>query len=708
MKRPKILRSNFGYLVVFLLSLIIWIFGIFFIIVFNSNSHSDSLKIETLRAEEHYRSVLNEVFVKINSIEVFTESIHPDRITQERFDEFLLNSDNHKFTLINSSIAIDGIQTYVFPLIGNESVIGVDLINNDRDYVKDAVNEAIQTGLIIINGPYELRQGGYGIVFRKATFMDDEFYAIVNIVVDYKELEENLNAFNSNIVGVGVFDSSNELIFGTVPYENAQENLHGIDSQNVSWKISVIEIEDYYRSYIANTIVVVSLTTILYAFFIIAGVRLYSKERKHVKELFKMINYDNLTFLPNRSMMKIQINELIDKNIPFYLGFGDLDNFKIINDILGHSIGDEYLKEISDRFSKITNDKLEIYRWGGDEFIFIYISDNYKETLEILKKIYQITNEPIIINDTNYRISMSMGIVKFPIDGLDMDSLIKKADIVMYDIKDKEKNTYKFFENRFQESIEKQADFEKLIQNFSIVDIKLFLQPIIDVESNEIIGFEGLSRLFDIDNKIINTEEFIKYYERNGQIRELDVNTFEHACKYSNILKDMFGKDYIISFNISPISLSNALLMKFKNLIKKYKVDANNFIIEIIETAGFKDMDESLNDLQSLRMTGFKIAMDDFGKGYSSLSYITQLPLNYIKIDRSFIENYETNEFDKLIILTIKELSKPLNLKIIVEGIETQKQLDFIKEVRCDFYQGYFHSKPMSFENIIKLLKGKQ
>lgn len=705
MNKSKMISSDVRYLVVFSISLIFLIVGIVFLIVFNRNSHFNTVELETLRAEEHYTKVLNEIFSEINSIEVFTESVHPTRISQERFDTFMLDSNSQNFIMINASIAIGGVQTYVYPLEGNESVLDIDILNDERDYVREAVAEAIETDLIIINGPYELRQGGNGIVFRKAAFYENEFYAIVNIVVDYDELKEHLNNLNSTVVDVGVFDSLNKLIFGTVTFDSSNNSIHSIDSQNVSWDIIVIENESFHSRYIFNTTLTIVIMIILYLLLVVTGVTMKKRDKENLREQFKLINFDNLTQLPNRSMMIIQLNELIKNNIPFYLGFGDLDNFKDINDILGHSIGDEYLKEIAERFSSVSDSKLEIFRWGGDEFVFLYRTDKYEEIINVLEVIYNQTIEPIIINENEYHISMSLGIVRFPNDGLEIDELIKKADIVMYDTKEKEKNNYAFFENRFQESLEKQVEFENLIQSFTTSDIELYLQPILDVETDEVVGFEALSRLFDKDNNIINTIDFIKHYEKNGKIRELDLNTFMKVCRISKAFEKEFEKEYIFSFNISPISLSKDLINEFEKLIEKYKINPNNFIVEIIETTGFKDLSESLIDLDSLKNLGFKIAMDDFGKGYSSLSYITQLPLNYIKIDKEFIEHYEHNDFDRLLILAIKELSKALNLKIIVEGIETEKQLDFIKTVECDLYQGYLHSKPMCIVDILNLLR---
>ncbi|HPJ24443.1 MAG TPA: EAL domain-containing protein, partial [Bacillota bacterium] len=249
--------------------------------------------------------------------------------------------------------------------------------------------------------------------------------------------------------------------------------------------------------------------------------------------------------------------------------------------------------------------------------------------------------------------------------------------------------------------------FENKVNQYSFDDYQVYLQPIVNTETNEVYGFEGLTRLFDKSNKPLNTIDVIKVLERQGKIPELDMHVFDTVTQYAKQLKQRFKKDYYFSFNVSPVTLSEDFVTYLADKVKAEHLDPTHFIFEIIETIGFKNIDESVSLLQKLRNIGFQIAMDDFGMGYSSLSYIAKLPLSVIKIDRYFINNYYDNEFDRLLIFAIKDISKSLNLKIVVEGIETTRQLEFIKSLGAHYYQGYFHSRPMSIKDLmIKLDKG--
>ena len=206
--------------------------------------------------------------------------------------------------------------------------------------------------------------------------------------------------------------------------------------------------------------------------------------------------------------------------------------------------------------------------------------------------------------------------------------------------------------------------------------------------------------LRELKKKDINEDKLISLTEiRSGFIEELN------SVKRGENIRDMFDKEYIFSFNLSPISLNSDMADYLEKKVIENNLNPNNFILEIIETIGFKDIGESIILLKKLRDIGFRIAMDDFGMGYSSLSYITKLPLSIIKIDRYFISHYYDDEFDRLLIFAIRDVSKSLNLEIIIEGIETMDQLEFIKSIGAHYYQGYLHSKPMSFKLIAKHLK---
>ncbi len=706
MKIVERIKENKPFTVVLFLSTFIFIFTIIIFVISNVTRNADLVSVESVRVQEHYESVLHEIFAKLETIEVFTETVGVDNLNQTNFDEFGDNSDFSNIGFVSFSIAPAGILEYYYSYdYDDDDIIGLDLVNDDRENVKEAVAYAIENDVVVISGPFTLIQGGQGLVFRKAVYEDGEFVAIINLVINYDNLNLLFGISKSEVVDVGIFNAENELLFGDLEYSDDLAYYEGIGFENVNWNTGIEVSRSFRFQTRLSNLSILFLAVALYFTVLVLGVKFYRGNRNLLITQNELINYDNLTSLPNRRLLSRDVKNAMILNEPFHLGFGDLDNFKNLNDILGHSVGDKYLKDISKRFKTLVSDKLKIYRWGGDEFIFLMRTKTKEDSIVIINSIYDVFKEPITINETNYYVSITIGIVNFPNHGNTMDDLIKRADIVMYDVKSERKNTFRFFENKYLDNLKREVDFENKVNEYSLSDFEVFLQPVLHTNTQEVYGFEGLIRLFDENKNLINTHEIVKVYERKGDIYKLDTYVFEEVCKHSIKIKEEFNKNFSFSFNISPITLSRDFVIFVKEMIDKYKIDSSYFIIEIIETLGFKDIDVSLNLLGELKDLGFRIAMDDFGMGYSSLSYITRLPLSIIKIDRHFVHNYKTNDFDRMLMLTIKDISKSLDIKIIVEGIETKEQLKFITEMGAHYFQGYLHSKAMRVTDVIKLMK---
>jgi len=703
----KAIKENRSFFITASVITLLWTFLIFGTMWSLHTTRDNLISIETLREEGHYEGVLNAIFKKLEVIKVFTETNGIYEITDTEFDEFAEKTDFTGIGFVSVSIAPDGIIGFYYSEEYEDDLIGRDLVNDERDYVREAVAYAIENDVVVINGPYLLIHGGEGIVFRRAIFEDGDFVGIINLVVNSAMLNDAFMEDHSEVVDVGIYQTDDTMIFGSLEYSANHMILKTMDIENVDWRIGIAVNHDFANRYTHIDIILISLSSLLYIFGMYLGVKFYSKNKSLLVTQYNLIRFDNLTALPNRLHLQEDVENLISGNQPFYLGFGDLDNFKMINDIMGHSIGDEYLRHIADRFSNQIHDKLSIYRWGGDEFIFVVKCLEKEEAIEFFDRIYASLETPVKVRNVDYNISLSMGIVQYPRHGITMDDLIKRADIVMYDVKSHNKKTYNFFENRYLDSLQREVDFENKVNQFELDEYQVYLQPIVDVKNNEIYGFEGLTRLIDKNGKALNTIDVIRVLERQGRIPELDKHVFETICGYSKQLTDIFNRDFHFSFNVSPVSLSQDFVDYLAKKVKEHQLKPNQFMFEIIETIGFKDIDESVFLLKKLRDIGFQIAMDDFGMGYSSLSYITKLPLSVLKIDRYFINNYYDNEFDRLLIFAIRDISKSLKLDIVVEGIETSRQLDFIRSLGAHYYQGYIHSRPMSFEHLVdKLTNG--
>lgn len=698
------IRDNKVFFTILVLVTLLWSLLIVMTEISLHSTRGNLIQIESEREQEHYEKVLLDILRKLEVIETFTETVGVDNLTQQKFDDFAARTDFSDIGFVSFSIAPNGIMAYYYSETYGDDLIGIDLVNDERDHVRQAVAYAIENKVVVINGPFLLLQGGNGLVFRQAIFEDDTFAAIINLVVNYEMLNVLFEETDSNVVDIGVYQTDNTLIFGDLAYSDDLMALEAIDIPNVDWRIGITVSESYKTRTLWADILFVSLSSFIYLAGIFFAIKIYSrnKELKAIQE--HMIHFDKLTNLPNRRSLQRDVKDMIKRNQSFFLGFGDLDNFKTLNDIMGHSVGDDYLMIVAERFRTLCDNKFFVYRWGGDEFIILIKTDQKEVALTYIESLYDKFSMPIKVNEFEHNVSISIGFVNYPRHGITIDDLIKRADIVMYDVKSQSKNAYSFFENRYLDNLQREVDFEKKIDKYSIDDYTIYLQPIVDAKNGGIYGFEALSRLMDEHGRMINIIDVIRVLERQGKIPQLDRHVFTQLCAYSIQLKKKFNQDFHFSFNVSPLTLSKEFVGFLKSEVKRFNINPHNFIFEIIETIGFKDIDESIQLLQQLKDLGFQIAMDDFGMGYSSLSYITKLPLSVIKIDRHFISHYRESEVDKLLIYAIRDIAKSLHLKLYVEGIETDKQLAFIKTIGAHYYQGYYHSRPMSFDQLVKHL----
>ena len=402
MKIFKMIKNNKSFSTILILTLIIWAISISLFLIANNGAKRTLVDAEAKRAQEHYENVIYQIVEKLDHIAIFTGTIGVENLTEENFALFALQNDMSNIGYINFSIAPDGIQEFFYSVEPDEFIAGHNLLTDDRDYVRDAVEYAIVNDVVVINGPYELRQGVEAVVFRQAVFEDGNFVALVNLVIDFEELKIMFEDSYSNTVDVGVYDSNNNLLFGNLEYDSGISHLEDIGLEGVDWQIGVQITDSYNKSSRVMSILILFTSTSLYLFAVYIGVKFYINNKKLLVNQEKLIFFDNLTSLPNRRLLTSDIEEAIKSKEPFYLGFGDLDNFKNLNDILGHSVGDSYLKDISDRFHELSNELITIYRWGGDEFIFLFRSKTKAETIKLLNKVYKIFKKPIILKDTNY------------------------------------------------------------------------------------------------------------------------------------------------------------------------------------------------------------------------------------------------------------------------------------------------------------------
>ncbi|WP_049794782.1 EAL domain-containing protein [Aliarcobacter butzleri] len=420
----------------------------------------------------------------------------------------------------------------------------------------------------------------------------------------------------------------------------------------------------------------------------------YIKEKEKVEFL---AYHDSLTMLPNRRSLQIRVEKIIEdsfkNNKKFALLFIDLDGFKVINDVLGHDTGDKLLKEVSLRFKNIFDGNSLVFRIGGDEFAIIFEYEN--DDLIILNAQYIIKNlnETIVIGNNSLHIGCSIGIARYPLDGDDLVSLLKHSDTAMYKAKQKSKNRYEFYTEDLTKTVSSRLKIEQALSKaLENEEFYVVYQPKYNLKTKEIFSVETLLRWKSPILGNVSPDEFIYIAEEIGLIHELGFFVFKKACEDFVKLQNKINIQ-MITINVSTLQLVRSnFIDEIKKILIQTNIDTINIGIEITETyfiENMKDTEKSLNELQNL---GFKILIDDFGTGYSSLQYLQKLPIDIIKIDKSFVSSLDDN--NDSIIRAIVALSKSFNYTTVAEGIETKEQEDKLIELGVDFGQGYLFSKP--------------
>ena len=418
--------------------------------------------------------------------------------------------------------------------------------------------------------------------------------------------------------------------------------------------------------------------------------------------------HDPLTGLYNRVNFEEYLAHALflakrNKNLLAIL-FIDLDRFKVINDTLGHDIGDEVLITVAKRLNTTLRESDFISRWGGDEFVVIL--ENLSQASEaaiIATNIINALKEPMLINTHHLITTASIGIALYPDNAQDSNTLIKYADSAMYLAKDMGKNNFRYYTEELSKEIQNKLKIDMALHNaLTKNEISLVFQPQYEIESKKIISAEVLVRWNNPELGFVPPDKFIPIAEDSGTIVPLGYYIFEEACRAYQKMKNNNLHLEQIAINVSSIQFKETeLLHTFLSIAKQYDVKPSEIEIEITERFIMEHTETNMDMLQNFRDHGFKISIDDFGTGYSSMSYLKQLPVDTIKIDKSFISGISHGSSDNVIIEAIIALSKTLGYFIVAEGIETQEQEEFLARVHCDFGQGYLYSKPKTLDTFI-------
>jgi diguanylate cyclase (GGDEF)-like protein/PAS domain S-box-containing protein len=426
------------------------------------------------------------------------------------------------------------------------------------------------------------------------------------------------------------------------------------------------------------------------------------------KELLKLSNTDPLTDLPNRSFFQASHSNIVRRDTQHALICMDMDNFKKINDSLGHQTGDILIKQIAKRLQKITGTKATCYRLGGDEFsVLIDNSTDIHHITHFAQTILDNLSRPFVINKQEFVLGASLGIAFYPEDGSTSQELLKNADTAMYFAKNAGGNKYQFFSGEMNQNAVRQLQIENLIRHGLKEDLfTVFYQPKVDIASGKLVSMEALVRYEHPEKGLVSPAQFIPLAEQTGQIIDIGEVVLRKACEDTKRWVDAGIFTGRVAVNISARQFEipdlDELIM---STLEKVGLSALHLECEITEGTLMQNPENALRMMRRLRERGIHLALDDFGTGYSSLAYLKRFPINTLKIDKAFIDDIATSAEDRHMTQAIITIAHNLGLRVVAEGVEHENQLSILRRYKCEMLQGYLYSKPLSAVRFERLLK---
>lgn len=429
-------------------------------------------------------------------------------------------------------------------------------------------------------------------------------------------------------------------------------------------------------------------------------------------ELKKMALTDSLTGTSNRYDFTERMQQLIKTSQKYELShailFLDLDRFKQINDSLGHDIGDLLLMSVAERIRGLLKNKDILARYGGDEFVVALTAIKHpREAANMAEKIIEVLETPFHLADEEIYISTSIGISLYPIDGMTLDDMLRKADKAMYYAKQNGRNQYCFYFDDLKTASRRlvlmEAELRKAIENRTFM---MHYQPKVDIQTKRVTGFESLIRWESEKLGVVAPSEFIPFAEETGLIISLSEAIIETVCRDFIAMNFNDSLNVPISINISSLHFQQPnFVASIKMIFEKMNCQQSFFELELTEHTIMDNVAETTVKLQELRDLGFSIAVDDFGTGYSSLSYLSRFPIDQLKVDSSFVKEIVSIKENEFIVDAIINLAHSLRLTVVAEGVETPEQVELLTELGCDMIQGYVYSKAMAAEELLAFIE---
>lgn len=656
------------------------------ILIKQQNEQSQIFNSSCLTLESH----IDESMIFIYGLRGFVYSQINDLITEEEFRSYAIESQAYSKYIKNFSIAPNNIQEFVYPVAGNEVTLGHDLSKDPRENVRLAVRQAEESKSVIVSGPYELRQGGLGMIIRTPIFNNTEYWGLVNVAVDVDSIISD--SFNN-------YDILQIVSNINVRSRNFWEN-KSFSKYNIFYHLRVLNETWIVSGYISETLfqenlnILINSILLYFIMILLLSISAFTilKKLLSLRSKVETISQKDLvTGLPNRYALENTANDLIYASKQFCLAFLDLNGFKDINDSLGHSAGDYVLVEIAKR---LNSDKYNLYRWGGDEFIILYKSISKQSMKTLIDELMLTISQTMNIHGESYSLSSCTGIVSYPDDSDNTEELLRLANATMNKAKSHGKNKVILYSNIIGETLKNEFKIERMLSTaIKNNDFILFYQPMMNLDSLTPVKAEVLLRWKSDEGEFIPPDLFIPIAENNQMIEEIDEIVLKSSLYQ---LSQWINKDILLklSVNISPNHFNHNLVKLISDLLRKYNIPQGMLELEITETALIEDIHNSKELISLLKQLGVSIALDDFGKGYSSLTYLSELNIDTLKIDKSFIGKLHERKKEYIIVKSIMDIAKSLGIQTVAEGVENKEHLDILKAFGCDIIQGYYIRKP--------------
>jgi diguanylate cyclase (GGDEF)-like protein/PAS domain S-box-containing protein len=437
------------------------------------------------------------------------------------------------------------------------------------------------------------------------------------------------------------------------------------------------------------------------------------RERKKAEETIRHLAYhDVLTGLPNRVLfeerLRMELARARRTRQKVAVMCLDLDRFKIVNDTVGHSGGDQLLQEVASEFGETIREGDTVARVGGDEFTFLLPGiERADDAAVVAERVLQIIRHPRVIGGQEFRVSTSVGITIFPRDGDDAETLLRNADTAMYRAKERGRDNFQLYTPAMQatllETLSLENDLSHALERDELI---VHYQPVMDIASSRIVGGEALLRWQHPVRGLVPPDEFIPLAEETGLILPIGEWVMRKACAQAAAWNDGGVGPLRVTVNLSARQVEQpGLIALVKQVLDETRLSPEHLHLELTEGAVMRHVEAVISTLAGLRAMGVGISVDDFGTGYSSLGYLKRFPIDTIKIDRSFVSDVTTNQNDAAIVTTVIAMARSLNLRVIAEGVETQPQLDFLRDAACDEFQGFLLSRavtPDVFETLVR------